>query len=376
MKKTLAIIFILVFFKSVSYGDNSLAYKNEAKKYVTEVIYSAMETYEFDYCRDHTETEYIETPQNRSMAIFSNTYLKKSDWEYEMVYLYIRDEGWSTLARELLSKWKGFLKKDNFSMLEMQSLLSEKVVYPYDVDEDVSSVFYDKVELIKSDYASRLLTIDTESVDDIAKEEDSSSSDFPIGLFFSILLNVVLFVICFFLYKLCKKNELDIDKIKKDLTKLNNTNTNSNNRPEEVVTLKEEKIIAKEEIIVPKEEVSLEKESVVVLDEVEEYKSTLLYFEDFSNGAFALNDARRTRGAWSTFCIKTVSETEGCLDLLYNNMSEDIIANRQTCLHESICDVVCEEGGAMDEIVEVIPGEVILNESNWCVSKKMHVVIK
>jgi hypothetical protein len=368
MKKTLAIIFILLFFKSVSYGDNTLAYKNEAKKYMTEIIYSAMETYEFDYCKDHTEAEYLESPQNSSMIVFSNIYLKKSDWEYEMVYLYIRDEGWSTLARELLSQWKSVLKKDTFSVAEMQSLLSKKIVYPYGESEEVSSVFYDKVVLIKSDYASRLSTIGTEPVEEISQEDESDSSAFPFGLFFSILLNFILFIICFFLYKLCKKNELNIENIKMEFKRLNNINTSRNDRPETTFP-------PKEKILTPKKEANQVKEPSVVLDNVCEYNSIKIYFEEFENGAFAINDSRRTRGDWSIFCITTISDTEGCLDLLYNNMSEDIIANRQTCLHESICDVVYQEGGSLDEIVKVTPGEVILKGGNWYVSKKLNVVI-
>lgn len=365
---------MLLVYYGVSYGDNVFNYKNDSKKYMTEVIYSVMETFKSNYSIQQHEIDYINTAHSRSMIVFNDSILRKSNWEYNKEFDKLRNKGWQTIAEKLLKKWEPLLKKDFITEKEMKLLLEAEVKYPYPLVKD-TEVFSKKILRIKK-YYNQLLEGNKSSLD---KNKASYSFLF---LMISIFLNIILIVICIWFFIGYKKKDILIkisqDSLKSAQVRINDFVKKEQIRPR-VISSEDKndvKLSSTEQTPICKKVFIQEKISPVALDEIVKHTSTKIYFEDFENGGFAVVDGRKTKGVWSIFCVTTISEKTGRLDLLYNEMPEDIIVNRQTYLHHSICDLVYQEGGSIDKIVSVRSGEVILEDDKWIVSKKLNVIIK
>jgi hypothetical protein len=413
------------------FSQDSLYYQSRAKEYLTEVIYAAMES-----CKQDKSDGILKKAEESGMLKFKSRFYKTGDWEYEEIKsCLIENKGWTTLAEKFDIEWKENLISESYSSLSsVMQLFQEKIDCPYKAG-NISAYFDAKIKLIQASYVRitqeenfaevgevRELSDEKEdlkiqkNLDEMfsSNEQNSNTSRLDLwhyALFLILVVSIVSNIVSWSKLKAYKRenkiSQKEINRLKRNNKNLefnssNNMKTNSTGHgnsnsqtkaknkqvtQKEADVYKEVKVkdskLSHNRFIPPTQNTerkiehqpqSLDSRKTQVA-ELSKFVSQSLYFEEFIDGAFVHRSASKQKGAWSVYKIKTLSEKEGRLELLFQEMGQEIITNKEMYLSDSICDVTYQSGGNMSRIVSTVAGNVRLNGKNWEVVEKVKVVI-
>lgn len=397
MRKILVVLLILLVCKNVSYAfkDDSSNYKPLFKEYITEVVFSAMET-----CNESSSKK-ISDGELEGIKSFKKLYYSQSQWEYKVLYDFLINNSWTGLSKKLFTKWKNQLEvSDFFSEEEFDRILDEEENYPFSVTKNSNTIlmFLKKIEGIKKKYRQKAIEIRVdkiesneddlqEQVKEVKKERRQDSFLLNWLHFLLFFLTIGITAVCYFLYQAKEKYKNECEKLRnkkvllKTIPKKRNVKTHIERSKtlDRLDTLSRDNDVNRSKIdyckVENKAAVGKEIHSKYIEEKIPQFKSSMMYFEDFVDGIFEIRDGRKQKSAWSIFCITTTSESEACLDMLYEEMAQEIIADKQIYLRDSICEVKYKEGGNMNEIIRAQSGKVVLHGSKWQVVEKIKVEI-